>query len=170
MLVLSRRINESIQIGTDIEIMVIDVRGEVVRLGITAPQSTQIWRKELWDIIVKENKTAAGAGKVSENLPLSDSPRERIMKTTAIILGSDSDLPIAEKSIDVLRKLGLPFTVHVISAHRTPEQARDFARSAASNGYGAIIAIGCALGRSLGLTHEASSYRSACEVAGLRRA
>ena len=71
MLVLSRRINESIQIGTDIEIMVIDVRGEIVRLGITAPQSTQIWRKELWDIIVKENKTAAGASKVSENLPLS---------------------------------------------------------------------------------------------------
>ena len=71
MLVLSRRINESIQIGTDIEIMVIDVRGEVVRLGITAPQTTQIWRKELWDIIVKENKTAAGASKVSENLPLS---------------------------------------------------------------------------------------------------
>ena len=71
MLVLSRRINESIQIGTDIEVMVIDVRGEVVRLGITAPQSTQIWRKELWDIIVKENKTAAGASKVSENLPLS---------------------------------------------------------------------------------------------------
>lgn len=59
MLVLSRRINESIQIGTDIEIMVIDVRGDVVRLGITAPQSTQIWRKELWDVIVKENRTAA---------------------------------------------------------------------------------------------------------------
>ncbi len=63
------------------------------------------------------------------------------MKTTAIILGSDSDLPIAEKSIDVLRKLCLPFTVHVISAHRTPEQARDFARSASANNYGAIIAI-----------------------------
>ncbi len=59
MLVLSRKINESIQIGTDIEIMVIDVRGDVVRLGITAPQATQIWRKELWDIIVQENKAAA---------------------------------------------------------------------------------------------------------------
>ena len=59
MLVLSRRVNESIQIGTDIEIMVIDVRGDVVRLGITAPQSTQIWRKELWDVIVNENKNAA---------------------------------------------------------------------------------------------------------------
>ena len=62
-------------------------------------------------------------------------------RKTAIILGSDSDLPIAEKSIDVLRRLGLPFTVHVISAHRTPEHARDFAKSANSNGYGVIIAI-----------------------------
>ena len=62
-------------------------------------------------------------------------------KKTAIILGSDSDLPIAEKSIDVLRRLGLPFSVHVISAHRTPEHARDFAKSAVSAGYGAIIAI-----------------------------
>ena len=63
------------------------------------------------------------------------------MKKTAIILGSDSDLPIAEKSIEVLRKLSLPFTVHVISAHRTPEQARNFAASAKSHGYGVIIAI-----------------------------
>ena len=76
MLVLSRRINESIQIGTDIEIMVIDVRGDIVRLGITAPQSTQIWRKELWDVIVKENKTAAEGSKITEigaakSLPIS---------------------------------------------------------------------------------------------------
>ena len=63
------------------------------------------------------------------------------MKKTAIILGSDSDLPIAEKSIDVLRKLGMPFTVHVISAHRTPEHARDFALSAGKNDYGVIIAV-----------------------------
>ncbi len=72
MLVLSRRVNESIQIGTDIEIMVIDVRGDIVRLGITAPQSTQIWRKELWDIIVQENKTAAEGAKVSD---LKDAPK-----------------------------------------------------------------------------------------------
>lgn len=63
MLVLSRRINESIQIGTDVEVMVIDVRGDVVRLGITAPQTTQIWRKELWDVIVEENRVAAEAAK-----------------------------------------------------------------------------------------------------------
>ncbi|MBQ7068550.1 MAG: carbon storage regulator CsrA [Synergistaceae bacterium] len=72
MLVLSRKINESIQIGTDIEVMVIDVRGDVVRLGISAPQSTQIWRKELWDIIVKENKTAAQGAKISN---LKDAPK-----------------------------------------------------------------------------------------------
>jgi carbon storage regulator len=67
MLVLSRRINESIQIGEDIEVTVIDVRGDVVRLGINAPQKTQIWRKELWDAIVEENKKAAKAAqKVSK--------------------------------------------------------------------------------------------------------
>ena len=60
---------------------------------------------------------------------------------TAIILGSDSDLPIAEKAVEVLRKLNLPFTVHVISAHRTPEAARTFAKNAKSEGYGVIIAV-----------------------------
>ena len=59
MLVLSRKINEAIKIGSEIEVMVIDVRGDIVRLGINAPQSTQIWRKELWDVIVSENKNAA---------------------------------------------------------------------------------------------------------------
>ena len=76
MLVLSRRVNESIQIGTDVEVMIIDVRGDIVRIGITAPQSTQIWRKELWDIIVQENKTAAEGAKSAgfkdaPQLPLS---------------------------------------------------------------------------------------------------
>ncbi|MBQ7151537.1 MAG: carbon storage regulator CsrA [Synergistaceae bacterium] len=76
MLVLSRRISESIQIGTDIEVMVIDVRGDIVRIGINAPQSTQIWRKELWDVIVQENRTAAEGTTIPEltattALPLS---------------------------------------------------------------------------------------------------
>jgi len=65
MLVLSRKINESIQIGTDVEVTVIDVRGDVVRLGINAPQKTQIWRKELWDVIVEENRAAARLDKNS---------------------------------------------------------------------------------------------------------
>lgn len=63
------------------------------------------------------------------------------MKKTAIILGSDSDLPIAEKCVDVLKRLEMPFEVRVISAHRTPEAARNFAVNAKSSGFGIIIAI-----------------------------
>ena len=60
---------------------------------------------------------------------------------TAIILGSDSDIKIAEKSIEVLKKLGLEFEINIISAHRTPETARDFAIHARENNFGVIIAI-----------------------------
>lgn len=55
-------------------------------------------------------------------------------------MGSDSDLPILEKGMDMLDSLGVPYEVHIYSAHRTPEQARDFALSARENGFGAIIA------------------------------
>ena len=71
MLVLSRRLNESIQIGEDIEVTVIDVRGDVVRLGINAPQKTQIWRKELWDAIVEENRQAALEAQKSSKTPVA---------------------------------------------------------------------------------------------------
>jgi carbon storage regulator len=84
MLVLSRRLNESIQIGDDVEVTVIDVRGDVVRLGINAPQSTQIWRKELWDAIVEENKKAAQQAKVSvakPQLPVSAFSKLSKLKT-----------------------------------------------------------------------------------------
>lgn len=88
MLVLSRRLNESIQIGEDIEVTVIDVRGDVVRLGINAPQKTQIWRKELWDAIVEENKKAAKVAKeasktapVTPQLPVSAFSRLSKLKT-----------------------------------------------------------------------------------------
>ncbi|MBQ3456836.1 MAG: 5-(carboxyamino)imidazole ribonucleotide mutase [Synergistaceae bacterium] len=63
------------------------------------------------------------------------------MKKVAVILGSDSDLPIAEKSIDILKRLGIPFEVNVISAHRTPEKAREFAINARAKNIGVIIAI-----------------------------
>lgn len=62
------------------------------------------------------------------------------MKKIGIIMGSDSDLPIIEKTVGVLRDLDIPFEVHVYSAHRTPEEARDWALSARENGFGAIIA------------------------------
>ena len=62
------------------------------------------------------------------------------MKKIGIVMGSDSDLPIIKKATDTLKSLDIPFEVHVYSAHRTPEEARDFARSARDNGIGAIIA------------------------------
>lgn len=65
------------------------------------------------------------------------------MKKIAVIMGSDSDLPIVEKAIDVLKEYGVPFEVHVYSAHRTPEEARAFALAARENGFGVMI---CAAG------------------------
>lgn len=62
------------------------------------------------------------------------------MKKVGIVMGSDSDLPIVEKAIAVLEEYNVPFEVHVYSAHRTPEEAREFATSARSKGFGAIIA------------------------------
>lgn len=63
------------------------------------------------------------------------------MKRIAIILGSDSDIKIAEKCISVLKKSGVEFELRVISAHRTPEEAREFAINAHKNNFGAVIAI-----------------------------
>lgn len=62
------------------------------------------------------------------------------MKKVGIIMGSDSDLPIIQKTVDTLKDLNIPFEVHVYSAHRTPVEARDFALSARSNGFGVLIA------------------------------
>ena len=62
------------------------------------------------------------------------------MKKVGILMGSDSDLPILRKSMDTLTSLGIPFECHVFSAHRTPEEARNFSLNARANGFGCIIA------------------------------
>ena len=62
------------------------------------------------------------------------------MKKIGIIMGSDSDLPIIGKAVDVLKAFGAPYEVHIYSAHRTPVEARDFALSARDNGFGVLIA------------------------------
>ena len=62
------------------------------------------------------------------------------MKKVAIIMGSDSDLPVVRKAADTLQSFGVPYEMHVYSAHRTPVQARDFSVNARANGFGAIIA------------------------------
>ena len=55
-------------------------------------------------------------------------------------MGSDSDLPIIEKAIDILKDFSIPFEVHIYSAHRTPEKAIEFSKNAEKNGFGVIIA------------------------------
>ena len=62
------------------------------------------------------------------------------MKKIAIIMGSDSDLPVLEGAIKTLNQFGVPCEVRVLSAHRTPLEAAEFARNARANGFGAIIA------------------------------
>ena len=62
------------------------------------------------------------------------------MKKVGIVMGSDSDLPVVKKAMDVLAEYGVPFEVHVYSAHRTPVQAKEFAETAREKGFGVIIA------------------------------
>ena len=62
------------------------------------------------------------------------------MKKVGIVMGSDSDLPIIKKATDMLDALEIPFEVHVYSAHRTPEEAREFALNAREKGFGVMIA------------------------------
>lgn len=60
-------------------------------------------------------------------------------KKVAIIMGSDSDLPVVKGAVDKLREFGVPFEVHVMSAHRTPDAAAEFSKNAEKNGFGVII-------------------------------
>lgn len=62
------------------------------------------------------------------------------MKKVALVMGSDSDFPVIKKSIHILKQFGVDYQVNVISAHRTPQRAEEFAKSAKDNGIGVIIA------------------------------
>ena len=62
------------------------------------------------------------------------------MRKVAVIMGSDSDLPVVEKAMNTLSEFAVPFEVHVFSAHRTPVQAKGFSENARKNGFGVIIA------------------------------
>lgn len=61
------------------------------------------------------------------------------MKKVAVIMGSDSDLPVVRKAAEVLKEFGVPFEMHVFSAHRSPAEAAEFARNARENGFGVLI-------------------------------
>ena len=62
------------------------------------------------------------------------------MKKAAVIMGSDSDYPVVKGALEQLKKFGVPFEARVLSAHRTPAQAEEFARTAEEKGFGVIIA------------------------------
>ena len=65
------------------------------------------------------------------------------MKKVGIIMGSDSDLPVVRKAVDTLASFGVPYEVHIFSAHRTPVQCQRFTATAKDNGFGVLI---CAAG------------------------
>jgi carbon storage regulator len=66
MLVLSRKPGEALRVGDNIEITIVEVKGDMVRLGIEAPRNVQVWRKELWEAIVAENIKAASEAATAE--------------------------------------------------------------------------------------------------------
>ena len=65
------------------------------------------------------------------------------MKKVAVIMGSDSDWPVVKGACAQLKEFGIPYEAHILSAHRTPAQAAEFARSARADGFGVMI---CAAG------------------------
>ncbi|MCH8252648.1 MAG: carbon storage regulator CsrA [Planctomycetes bacterium] len=79
MLVLSRQRDETIMIGDDVEITVVDIRGDKVRLGITAPRHIQVHRKEVYDAIKRENEKAAKLKPkdLPDDVPENDQDREK---------------------------------------------------------------------------------------------
>lgn len=80
------------------------------------------------------------------------------MKKVAVIMGSDSDLKTMQGAVDVLKEMEIPFTVRIISAHRTPDMAREFASTAEENGFGAII---CGAGKA---AHLAGAFAANCTL------
>ena len=85
------------------------------------------------------------------------------MKKVGIIMGSDSDLPIVRKAMDILTAFEVPFEVHIYSAHRTPDEAGVFAAQARENGFGVLI---CAAGMAAHLA-GAIAARTSLPVIGI---
>lgn len=71
MLILSRKVNEKIMIGTDISISVIEIRGDQVKLGVEAPSSVKVYRQEVFDAIMRENRAAAESVPALPNFPFT---------------------------------------------------------------------------------------------------
>ena len=80
-----------------------------------------------------------------------------MLKRIAIITGSKSDMPIVDKARKILDRFNIDYEAHIISAHRTPERAHDFALNAAKNNFGIIIAVA---GKAAHLGGVLASYTS----------
>lgn len=85
MLVLSRKPGEALRVGDEVEITIVEVKGDMVRIGIEAPRDVQVWRKELWEAIVAENKRAAEEAAAAA--AAAATPKVEPLKTPAKISG-----------------------------------------------------------------------------------
>jgi carbon storage regulator len=70
MLILSRKLNEKIMIGDDISISIIEIRGDQVKLGVDAPRTVKVFRREVFDAIMEENRAAADSPATLPDLKL----------------------------------------------------------------------------------------------------
>ena len=80
------------------------------------------------------------------------------MKKVAVIMGSDSDWPVVKGAVEQLKKFGIPYEAHILSAHRTPAAAAEFASNARKNGFGVLI---CAAGMA---AHLAGAFAANCSL------
>ncbi len=81
MLVLTRRLGETIVIGDDITIKIVDIHGKQIRIGIEAPKEISVYRGEIYDRIMQENKAAAEAANI-QNQTVTDNMRELLQQKT----------------------------------------------------------------------------------------
>jgi len=107
---------------------------QLTERGLPQGSKKQYFLSTVWAVLSETDRTALF------NFKSKIARRQLVMKKVAVIMGSDSDLPVVSKAIDTLKNFGVPFEVHVFSAHRTPVEARDFSLSAREKGFGAIIA------------------------------
>lgn len=107
---------------------------QLTERGLPQGSKKQYFLSTVWAVLSETDRTALFTFKSKI------ARRQLVMKKVAVIMGSDSDLPVVSKAIDTLKNFGVPFEVHVFSAHRTPVEARDFSLSAREEGFGAIIA------------------------------
>ena len=112
--------------------------------GVIANQLAQAMEKQGRTLYGVVNRTYSKAVEFAEKYNITNVYKniDEVfrMKKIGILMGSDSDLPVVEKAMTTLDEFGVPYEVHVYSAHRTPAEVKEFTSNARENGFGAIIA------------------------------